>query len=202
MALLDAIETPEVEPERQENRRRRYSHDEAIALAKVWERETGAPPTKREWDPASQRSTIRKLLVRVERLQDSVERFAGGGYPAAVTICNLFGSWDAFIHACGWEPRGQGRPPIQATPEPPPTPSADQLARGAGTHLDERRREQLRARSDGAGPSILAARIRSVIIAQKDGDPDWLAGELEALAAVAVDWCDRLRARRTDTERT
>src|SRR4051812_1962410 len=203
MSALAAIdfEPLEVEPERADNRRRAYTHEEAVALAHSWMEATGAPPTKREWNPSQQLATVRRMLARIERLQDSIDRFRTGGFPAEVTIRNLFGSWDAFMHSCGWEPRGPGRPRIQSAPEPPPTPSRDQVLRGAGSHVDERRRRELvdRERDQSVGTSILAARLRGVASAHKGEDPQWLAGELEGLAATALAWADRLRGERSGT---
>lgn len=196
MSALEVIELPEAEPDRQENRRRAYTPEEAVALAKVWARETGAPPTRDAWDINRRKRRLRTLYERCKHIEGEIARYETGGYPSIATIRKLYGTWNAFIAVCGWEPRDRTRPRIGSAYEPPVTPTSDQKRRGAGLHLDERRRKALAEREADvpAGPTTLMARLRAVSVAQKDGDTDWLAGELDSLAAAAIAWADKLRA--------
>lgn len=193
---LLAVELPDAEPERQENRRTAYTPEELIALAKVWERETGAPPTRDAWDIAKRKRRLRTLYERCKHIEGELERYETGGYPSIASVRRLYVTWNAFIAACGWEPRERIRPRIAAAFEPPVTPTSDQKRRGAGLHLDDKRRRALADREANvpAGPTTLMARLRAVSVAQKDGDKDWLAGELDSLAAAAIAWADKLRA--------
>jgi hypothetical protein len=196
VATVFAIELPEGEPDRDPQRRRAYTPEEAMTLARVWERETGSPPTKNAWDANRQRRRIRVLRERIDLIEGELDRYMTGGYPSMATVLKLFGGWNPFLAACGWEPRERARPRIASAPEPPVTPTSDQRRRGAGLHLDEQRRRELAAQTNGdPGPTLLASRIRAVAAAQKTGEREWLAGELDSLAAAAVRWADKLRGK-------
>ncbi len=59
-----------------------------IELAREWANEhDGRPPTAKDW-----------------------KNVTGSKWPSYLTCIRAFGSWDDFILACGWEPRGIGRP--------------------------------------------------------------------------------------------
>jgi hypothetical protein len=58
-----------------------------ITLAHEWADEHGFPPTAKDWRGVK-----------------------GTKWPSYLTCVRVFGSWDAFIQDCGWEPRGRGRP--------------------------------------------------------------------------------------------
>lgn len=43
------------------------------------------------------------------RVQDW-QKVRGTGWPSYLTAVRAFGTWDQFIAACGWTPRGRGKP--------------------------------------------------------------------------------------------
>lgn len=171
------------EPARQPNRRRAYTREECIALARTWERETGAPPTNTDWDPALRRKSLRNLLDRVQQHQAAIARFEHGGYPAAVTIRKHFGSWNAFINAAGWAPRTQTRPEIAAALEPPATPTLEQVRKRVG---------RTPTVPIAYGRAALAGVVRKVIEAEQAGDHEALHGILLDGAAQLLAWADRI----------
>lgn len=59
-----------------------------IALGLEFFAEHGRPPTARDW-----------------------KKVSGTKWPSYLTCIRAFGSWDDYLMACGWEPRGRGRPP-------------------------------------------------------------------------------------------
>jgi hypothetical protein len=184
------VEVPETEPERAVNRRKAYTPEECIRLAHVWAREVGAPPTKRDWNPSQQRRTIESLLDRMRMRRELVTRFREGGYPSDITIRKLFGSWNAFIHAAGWEPRDGGRPPIQAATEPPKTPTLEQVRRKVGH----------RAEVASFGRNALASVVRSVLAAEQAGDTEALHAVLMDGAAQLLAWAEYLE-RKAESDR-
>lgn len=179
---LTLVDVPEVEPERQINRRTAYTHDECIALARVWERETGAPPTCSDWNPARRRTMIRKLLVRIRDHRDAIQQFEEGGYPSAITVRKLFGSWNAFMHAAGWTPREGGRQISISAVEPPPTPTREQVRRRVGQQ----------AQRSPWGRDALARVVKNVIEAEHAGDKQALKGVLLEGAAQLLAWADSI----------
>lgn len=179
---LALVDVPEAEPERQHNRRAAYTHDECIALAKVWERETGAPPTCSDWNPARRRTMIRTLLTRIRDHRDAIQQFEEGGYPSAITVRKLFGSWNAFMHSAGWTPREGGRQVSVSAVEPPPTPTREQVRRRIGQQADRA----------PYGRDALAHVVREVVRAEAAGDRLALKGVLLDGAAQLLAWADSI----------
>lgn len=179
------VEIPDVEPERRVRTADAYTPEECIQLAHVWKRETGAPPTRNDWNPAKRRRNILNMLDRLRDHRDAAKRYTTGGYPGVNTILNRFGSWDAFIAACGWEPRGRGRPQI-FTSAKPATPTREQLRRRVG--------EDNEARPRAWGRAALASLVRRVLEVEASGDAEALTGVLLDGAAELLAWADHIQA--------
>jgi hypothetical protein len=64
-----------------------------IAKGLTWYDKHGQPPRAKDW------TNVR-----------------GTPWPSYQTCVREFGSWDAFISACGWTPRGRGQPLEQKRP--------------------------------------------------------------------------------------
>ena len=59
-----------------------------IDMGHLWaETHDGQPPRVRDW-----------------------KKVTGSEWPSYQTAVRAFGTWDRFIEACGWPPRGRGRP--------------------------------------------------------------------------------------------
>jgi hypothetical protein len=169
-------------------RRRAYTREECIDAARTWQQTTGAAPTKNQWNPARLRMDGRKLIQRARAHQASIQRYEAGGYPSEITIRKIFGSWNGFMEACGWEPRRTGRPVIHAVPEPPTTPTLEQVRRRVGL--------ERRGRAPAFGRAALASVVRGVIAAEQAGDDQALVGTLLEGAAQLLAWADHLAARK------
>jgi hypothetical protein len=174
MAVLELAVAPDEGPRNPGNRfRRTWTPELVIERVQDWARETGAPPTSGEWEIGRPEKEAEKALAKARAWHDKAAMFHAGQWPGNDTVRRFFGTFSAGLAAAGFEPRPQGRTPRDLT--------ARQLA-------------QLRVRNGGytAGPSQLAAQIKSVMEARAAGDTDALRSSLYDLAATAMAWCERL----------
>lgn len=72
-----------------------------IDKAHEWEAEHGEPPAAINWNPAAMRQRNREHLLAA---------WAEGDWPSLATVQRLFGSWNAYLAAAGYEPRTKADP--------------------------------------------------------------------------------------------
>ena len=79
----------------------KWSRERCIEAAQEWHRRYGTPPGARHWNLSMARGNGRA---------DLIERFrADGCWPHYSTITNLFGRWNSFVEAAGFQPLQQGQ---------------------------------------------------------------------------------------------
>jgi hypothetical protein len=153
--------------------KRTWTPEKVIAAVRRWADEYGAPPTSTEWEIGKPAKYAQAALDKAQLWHEKAARFESGEFPGNDTCRRFFGTFNAAMAAAGFEPRPEGRTPRELT---------------------DRQLRALRKRRGGlqAGPSQLAAQIRSVMEARAAKDNMCLKAALYDLAATAMAWCESI----------
>lgn len=91
-----------------------WTEDEALQAGTRYVERYGEPPTATVFNPSKARLVARRAHAaaaeRLARLDELAERFErDGDYPGQAVILDLFSSFDEYLDALGFTPRGVGR---------------------------------------------------------------------------------------------
>jgi hypothetical protein len=164
------VESDEPFPRRRDRRHlhgRPYSDEQLIARAHLWERLTGEPPAKRMWNAAQLTRGAEAHRDKLENVIRLLALWRAGDFPSETVIRERFGSWSAFMVACGWQPKAPGRQPRPGNDVARPRPKI--------------------------GPEAQARYAAEVAAARESGDELALKLALYDLAMSAIGEADRIR---------
>lgn len=168
-----ALVTTDRQPQHGNRFKQAWTPEKVLASIRRWADEYGAPPTSTEWEIGKPAKYAQAALDKARLWHEKAARYESGEFPGNDTCRRFFGTLNAAIAAAGFEPRPVGRTPRDLT---------------------ERQVAALRNRRGGetAGPSQLAAQIKSVMQARAAKDKVCLKAALYDLAATAMAWCESI----------